>query len=329
MPRLEVIIAGAGSLQGRELDQVLRQHRFSAGVRLLDDAGSTPESALEESAEGLEPISETALAGAAAVFFAGPTAQTRRWYEAARHGGARIFDLSGELLDEPGAECLTPEQWSSRPLAADTGRLWVIPHPVAALLASLLSRIGGLTAIDAAAAMLLQPASEFGQPGMEELQAQTRNILNFQPLPTEVFGAQSAFNVHAGLPVEIQPGLAETAASIGRHLERLLANEPDLAATRPGLQVLQAPWFYGHGLSVYVQTRVQLDTGALSRALHAQETAPDMLAAGSAEDALIGPVRPDTLQPNGCWIFCALDRLRLAAQSAAKLAEMALAEQVQ
>ncbi len=326
--RRELAIVGAGGLLGRELEQVLRRQRIAAGVRLLDEASPEPESPLADTAPVTEPVSEAALAAAAGVFFAGSAAQTRRWSAAARRAG-QVFDLSGELLDEPGAQCLTPEQWQSRPLAAAGGRLWVVPHPVAALLAFLLERIAALAPVDAGAAMVLQPASEFGQAGMEELQTQTRNLLNFQPLPTEVFGAQSAFNLHAGLPPSLRPGLAETAALIGRHLQRLCAHEPENAFRLPGIQVLQAPWFYGHGLSLYVETRSPLDSAALSRALQSQASPPDMLAAGNAEQALIGPVRRDALQPRGCWVFCALDRLRLAALAAARLAELALAERVQ
>lgn len=329
--RSTLVIVGAGDLLGRELAQTLRTQRLDAALRLLDDPAAESETAMEipgETSALVEPVSEAALAGADVVFFAGSQVQARRWFDAARHAARSLFDLSGGLEDEPDAQCLTPEQWNGQPLSAAAGRLWLIPHPVAALLYALLPRIGGLAPIEAASATVLQPASEFGQSGMDELQAQTRNLLTFQPLPTLVFGGQSAFNLHAALPAELQPTLAETAALIGRHLQRLAALD-SAPIPLPGIQVLQAPWFYGHGLSLYFQTRSPLDAAALSRALYAQDAPPDMLSAVSAEQPLIGPVQPDASQPRGYWLFCALDRMRLAARMAAQLAELALQERIQ
>ena len=63
------------------------------------------------------------------------------------------------------------------------------------VLALLLLRAQKVGKIERAIVTVLEPASEHGRRGMDELHEQTVNLLSFQQLPKGVFDAQVAFNV--------------------------------------------------------------------------------------------------------------------------------------
>ncbi len=46
---------------------------------------------------------------------------------------------------------------------------------------------------------LFPPVSERDQPGIEELESQTTNLLSFRPIEQAIFDAQVAFNLLSGL----------------------------------------------------------------------------------------------------------------------------------
>ena len=63
------------------------------------------------------------------------------------------------------------------------GRL-AVPHPVAILLADLLAPLERELGLRDAVAVVLRPAADFGQDGIEELREQTVRLLNFSEIPS-------------------------------------------------------------------------------------------------------------------------------------------------
>src|SRR3989475_10148391 len=72
---------------------------------------------------------------------------------------------------------------------------YVNPHPAAIVLGRVLADLHNKFVVQAAAVTVLEPASERGNAGVDELQEQTVNTLNFQQLESKVFAGQLAFNV--------------------------------------------------------------------------------------------------------------------------------------
>jgi len=123
-----------------------------------------------------------------------------------------------------------------------------VPHPLASLLADVLRDLDRQLGVEEALAVVLQPASAFGEPGVEELRDQTIRLLNFTPVPTEVFGRQLAFNVLAGS----DPG-HDTEQRVADEVAHLLG----WPARRLAIRLVTVPVFHGH----CVQLRFRLRTG--------------------------------------------------------------------
>jgi aspartate-semialdehyde dehydrogenase len=134
------------------------------------------------------------------------------------------------------------------PGASPSDRLVAIPHPLTALLGSLLVPIRAAAGLTAVSAFVLRPASDFGEPGLEELREQTVRLLRFESTPTEVFGRQLAFNV---LPEHLFPRGEEQAGSRIVHECRVLLGAPELPLS---LSLALAPVFYGHAIAAHLAT---------------------------------------------------------------------------
>lgn len=149
---------------------------------------------------------------------------------------------------------------------APHGTRYAIPHPVALLLAEVLHPLERSFGLEEAFAIVLRPASDFGEDGVLELREQTVRLLNFQSVPTDVFGRQLAFNLIPGVSAadEVQSGAvaADVACVLGWD--------------RPGLAVRQVtvPLFYGHGIQLRIRLREGGATETLGAALAAAGLAP-------------------------------------------------------
>jgi aspartate-semialdehyde dehydrogenase len=148
---------------------------------------------------------------------------------------------------------------------SDRGR-FSIPHPLTLALAELLHPLDGSLVISEALAMVLRPAADFGQAGIDELREQTIRLMNFGEFPVEVFGRQLAFNV---LTEDQSPrDTSGTASAIASGVGELLGwREPRLS-----VRLITAPMFYGHAIQLRLRFRGDPEPDRIRSALADQDT---------------------------------------------------------
>jgi aspartate-semialdehyde dehydrogenase len=152
------------------------------------------------------------------------------------------------------------------------------PHPIALFISSLLDPIRSGCGLTDATVVVIEPASDGGDAGIEELHRQTVGALNFQDLPREIFGRQLAFNV---IPSFLQKTGPEGAGGRPERLEGQV-----LKVTGGGyglaLEVVQAPVFHCHA----ALARVVLGAGRGREDLAAAlEASPEIRVLGDDEPA--------------------------------------------
>jgi aspartate-semialdehyde dehydrogenase len=124
-----------------------------------------------------------------------------------------------------------------------------VPHPLSLLLAELLHPLDHGPGLAEAAAVVVRPAADYGQEGVEELRRQTVQLLSFAEVPVDTFGRQLAFNI---IP---QGGAACSEADLE---SRVVSGVRDLlgwTANRLTVKFLTAPVFYGHGIQLRFRLR--------------------------------------------------------------------------
>jgi len=324
-----VAIVGAGSLQGKELAEVLGDRNFpSLDVKLLDDDESLGKlETLGDEVTFIQKVRADEFRNMDFTFFAADPDSARKSWKIARDAGSDIVDLTYALEEEPGAALRSPwiERELGQPLVPELQPGPVATaHPAAVVLALLMLRVQRAAKVVRASATVFEPASEHGQKGMDELHQQTVNLLSFQPLPKGIFDAQVAFNMLSRYGEQSAPALATVENRVRKHYRKIAgASAPELS-----LLLLQAPIFHGHAFAIHMEIDQLVDVQNISQALagehinltHGADAAPSNVnAAGQSEVQL--SVLPDASQPRSFWLWAASDNLRIAASTAVECAE--------
>ena len=315
-------IVGASSLLGKELAEELNAATEAVwDITLLDaeDAGGTITAAGDE-ALVIQTISADSFVGIDVAFFASEGSTALQFRKAAHAAGAAIVDLTGALEAQPHTQVRSPLVGDASPLDLATTAA-ISAHPAAIMLALVGNKLraSGLQRI---AATVLQPASELGNAGVEEVHQQTVGLLSFKPLQKDIYDAQVAFNLVASLGSASKTNLESTRDKIFRHTRLLTGSADDSVA----LQLLQAPVFHGYTASVFLELSQPLEADALRHILlgqHSQlleeESPSNELAAGKGEVLLRVTQTPATIG-SAFWLWMAADNLRLSARNAAACA---------
>lgn len=316
-----LVIAGASSLLGAELKSLLEESRFAGwDFSLLDEelaAGTLTEAAGEPAV--ILPVQEGSFDRAQLVFFAGSSEFTKANFSAARAGIATVIDLSGGSLAEEKSQLWHPRAG----IQPEKGKSYVVPSAPAIATLSLIAALKPL-GLNRLGVIFLQPVSEAGRSGIEELESQTSQLLSMRSVGHPVFGTQVAFNLLDRFGEGSRENLSSVRERIRREINSFASNE-----VRVSIEVAHAPIFYGYTFAALAETAspstLPLLTQSCEKAgfrIWKPESGP--LGNLSADDATMHLALPDSaaLLSNIWWSWGAVDNFKLPASHAVKLAEM-------
>lgn len=324
-----VAIVGAASLKGKELAEIIEQRNFPAAeVKLLDDDETLGQlEAIRDEVTFIQSVRAEQFEHIDFTFFASDSDNTAKIWKQAQHAGSTIVDLSYGVEDDSGAMVRAPwlekDLKQSAPPELEPGPA-IIAHPAAIALGLIMTRLQSAVHIQQATAIVLQPASEYGQRGMDELHQQTVNLLSFQPLPKELFDVQIAFNLVARFGAASGQSLSKIEQRIEKHFREIAGAETLL----PSLFTLQAPVFHSHGIGLNIRLQSAEEIEKVSNALSgehisivpASQESPNNVNAAGQGDIMISIV-PDTFNLGSVWLWVAFDNLRVSATNAVECAE--------
>lgn len=319
--RFDLAIVGSSPFT-RDLRAALVERCFPyVQVRLL----GSPEGEVEITEFHGEPrivgrAEPEALEGVDLAFFCEDPATDGAYRDWPQRGGYLAIDLSeeaGTLGDLPLAHAAL-----TTPLAPRRGWL-AAAHPLSYLLVSLLAPIESRVRLTGVRGVILRPASDFGEAGVDELYRQAVNLFNFSAIPSEVFSRQLAFNLIPGEALEK-----------GRPLGALVASQVVMLLERPELPVnfflAVAPVFHGHTVALHLVFEGRPTEAALRDLLRASgdlEVGAEPLTAVEVADERrphVGLVRLDAEGRSG-WMWAVADKVAaMAADGAVRLAERLL-----
>ncbi len=316
------VVVGAPTLMGKELIEELQASAAAAAWHVLylheEDEEQTEMIAAGDEPAVVQPFTPEALQGVDLVFFAGKGETAREHWRGAVQGGAAIVDLTGALEGEAGFLVRSP--WIHGGTKPDLITAGVVAaHPAAVMLALTAERLARRLPLAQLTATVLEPASQAGKAGLDELHQQTVGLLSFQSVPKDLFDTQIAFNLQTTLGEEAQVDLPKVRTTIRRHLGILLG---EAAAVRVRFQVVQAPVFHGYTVSAFAEFSAMATEANVRSALGggvvvAEDTVPSNLAAAELGDLLLD-VREDGIREerSAFWLWMASDNLRFAARNA-------------
>jgi aspartate-semialdehyde dehydrogenase len=312
---LRAAIVGASTLLGRELAEQLNQASGAVwDIALLDDEDAIGQMTIAgDEPQVIQPLMPGSFERMDVVFFASDAATARTHWREAQTSGAGVVDMTGALAAEAGAAVLAPGVTAA---GVDlTTTVVVAAHPAAVMLALVAARLKARFGVGKLVATVMEPASEQGKAGLDELHQQTVGLLSFQAVPKDVYDTQVAFNLTPGLGADAKASLVKTAQRIGRDFAAIAAG-CELA-----LQVVQAPVFNGYTASVFVSfTDEATEQDVLDAVLGgvveaAADDVPSNLTASAQKQVLL-LARRDAAVTGGFWLWIAVDNLIFAAENA-------------
>ncbi|HEV2576224.1 MAG TPA: Asd/ArgC dimerization domain-containing protein [Acidobacteriaceae bacterium] len=328
--RLRAVIVGASTLLGKELIDELNSSHPEWDLRLAD----TPDSSGQLIAGGdealvIQPLTPEIFETCDIAFFAGDPQMTRAHWHEARSAGAIVVDLTFALQDEPGVVIRSP--WiNAGATPTSSAAVVVSAHPAAVMLGIVASRLSAAFKDVHLAATVLEPASQQGSRGLDEMHQQTVNLLAFHSLPQEVYDAQVAFNLRISVGESARLDMTQISSTIRRHLKAIAG---DSLASAISFQLVQAPVFHAYTMSVYAQLPADTDASAVGHALHGglvhlanpREAAPTNQSIVEEQGIAIA-LNLDTASAEhirGFWLWMAADNVKLTARHAIACGELA------
>ncbi len=331
--RLKVAIVGASGLVGRELLRVLEARHFPvAGLRLL----ASPRSAgttltFRGQAYVVEETTPQSFRGADLVFFSASSEVSRELVPYAVEAGAVVIDDSKAWRLEPHVPLVVPEV-NAQALASHQGIISTPNCEVTPLVLALwpLHRRNPLRRI---IVDTYQSVSGTGWAAMEELRAQTGQVLAGQQPQPQVYPHPIAFNLFPHVERFLEGGYTTEEMAIV-HETRKILGEPHLAISATCVRV---PVMVGHSLAVHAEferpfppqeaREVLLEAPGVQVVDDPQQALyPTPLMAAGGDLALVGRIREDASCPRGLALWIACDNLRKgAALNAVQIAEELLA----
>jgi aspartate-semialdehyde dehydrogenase len=304
-----IAIVGSTSLLGKELQDMLEVRDFPIGRLALFE---TEEYAglLQEFAGEIritQVISPEAFNDIDIAFFT-CSPEIMRAYVAS---GARFPELTIDLT-QAGLDGTVYLEGISNPRSLKLRGYFVNPHPATIVIARTLSRLHNRYGLQSAAVTILEPASERGNAGVDELQEQTVSLLNFHQLTNKVFEGQLAFNI---LPE--QDASERTENRIMEQLSVILGE----AFPKPLITAAQMPVFHSHVYSMFVHLLATPTVADLATELDRGTDLPSPVGVVGTDKIHVGRIRGDANHPgaNALWLFA--DNLRVAASNAIQTAE--------
>jgi aspartate-semialdehyde dehydrogenase len=326
-------IVGAG-LSAQQIGASLFERDFPfSSLRYFGAAENVGDAVeIDEKTFTVEPMER--LDGAAdVVFLTRETSWSEAEVDALVLAGVTVIDCSGRYACEPDVPLIVPECNADvlREAELPAGCIVACPDPVAVALAVVLAPLREQAGVRRVVATSLEPVSEVGMAGIDELSRQTVELLQGQSTEVNVFPARISFNVlpHLGEVGPSRDSLAEEQAVW--QLRRVL-DAPDLPVA---LNRLCVPLFFGTGIVVNIELDGQLDVVEAADTLR---SAPGILATSAEEErdisladavgqdaTVVSRLRADRSADNSLSAWIALDNSRKGrAVNGVQIAEMLL-----
>ncbi len=320
---IALALVGATGAVGRVVLEVLDD--LDVPVRKLKVFASPRSAGTTISFRGDDLRLEEPKAGAfkgfeVAIFCAGPDV-SRVWAPSAWTDGCAVVDDSPAFRMEPDVPLVVPEVNAGAAAGFRARGIVSSPSSTATALALALGPIRAAVGLRRIVVATYQSVSGVGQSGVEELERESRDLLNLrEPDPPARFPHRIAFNVIPQVGAFAEGGETVEEAKIAHETRKVLGDETlGVAAT-----AVRVPVFFGHCAAVNLATRAKLsaaDARALLEKAHgvkvvddpARRVYPMPMLVAREDTVLVGRIREDRSQENGLDLFVALENTRKGA----------------
>jgi len=316
--KYRLALVGTNSLQAQEIKRVLLAQGFPvAGIEFYDPDVTEEYSKLSEF--GNEPrvirgLARDSLEGKDLVFLAADRETDRKCGQLAAKLDFKAIDLIEAFNDAPDIPLIVAGV-NDDILDREDARVVANPHPATIILSHVFKPIVDRFGIVKAIAFILQPASAFGGPGIDELAGQSVSLLSGTGLETDVFKQQMAFNVLSHTETPNSDGFSPKERRLITEVRRVLG----LPGFPLSLSVVQASMFHTYAIMSYLELEKDADIpglqGLFQESPYLKQRASEEPCSVSCtsvtgkDEVFIGQIKKEEFFPRSFWLWSVADNL--------------------
>ena len=330
MKKINTAILGVTGAVGQELLTLLRERRFPVGeLRLLASGKSAGKKIEFQGKEiAVEEARPDSFKGIELVLSSAGAAVSRELVPHAVKAGAVVVDNTSAFRMDPAVPLVIPEV-NAEEIKKHKG-LIANPNCSTIILAVPLYPLHKAARLKRAVVSTYQAASGAGMRAMQELEAQTHEVLHGKPVTKNVFRHQIAFNLFSHDSLVREDGFTEE--------EFKMIEETKKIFKAPGIKLvpttIRVPVLRAHSESIVAEFEKPLSEEEARKILsqapgvtviddRAANYFPMPVEATGRDEILVGRIRKDPTLANSLAFFVSGDQLRKgAALNALQIAEL-------
>ena len=324
-------LVGTDSFQGKEIKGVLSKEKFpNMSLELFDPEVEEEYSKLTEhqgEPRVIFPLDEEAIKHCDLVFLAADKKTNKRYGALVSNVNFRAIDLS-ETFNTDKKIPVVVAGVNDRKILEKKPRLIANPHPVTIVLSHVFHALMPEFGLKKAIAMILQPASAFGEPGIGELANQSLDLMNGAALSKKLFKAQVAFNLLSQIEKTDECGFALKEKQVKQEVGRVFDNKNFPLS----LSFVQAPVFHTYSILSYLELDKKAEIPLLENIfkqssyfefLPPSTACPVSSVTVSGKDKIhISQIKKEKSFPNSFWVWTVVDNLTMgSALNAVEIAQ--------
>lgn len=331
MKPLNVAVLGATGAVGQEFLSILKERNFPIANLKLLASGRSAGKIIKFRGENIaiEEARPDSFKGIDLVFSSAGGAVSRGLVPHAVKAGALVVDNTGAFRMDPKVPLVIPEI-NPEDIAKHEG---IIANPNCSTLIMLvpLFPLHKAAKIRRIVAATYQAASGAGAKAMQELERQSREILEGKEPSKVVFPHQIAFNLFSHNSPIRDEGFNEEEIKMMKETKKIFHDDKiQVVAT-----TVRVPVFRAHSEALFIELRREMPLEEVYRVLRQapgvrviddrdKNYFPMPIEAAGKDDVLVGRIRKDATVENGLALFVSGDQLRKgAALNAVQIAEIA------
>lgn len=324
-----VAVVGATGLVGKELVKVLEKRRFPAtSLRLLASDRSAGKTLFVNHQEvEVQELTPKSLDGIDLAFFAAGADVSLRYAPVAARKGTLVIDKSDAFRMHPRVPLVVPEV---NPYdLKEHRRLIASPNCATIQLVMALNPLQQVNPLKRVVVSTYQSVSGTGATAIQELTAQSKQVLEGKNAIPHVYKHQIAFNLLPEIDVFLDNGYSKEEWKTIQETRKIM-HLPELALSATCVRV---PVFIGHSEAVHVEFSRPMSPEEARRILSQAPGVkvqddpsislyPYPWTVAGTDDVFVGRLRADVSVPYGLAMWVVADNLRKgAALNAVQIAE--------
>lgn len=333
-----VAIVGATGAVGQEMVQILEERNFPVGeLRLIaSEKSQGVDLEFKGTKVRVQKLDENSFKDIQIALFSAGASRSREFAPKAVKAGAIVVDNSSAFRMEPDIPLVIPEINSYA--ISDYKKRGIIANPncTTAVTLMALKPLHDISRIKRVVVSSYQAVSGAGAKAIEELRLQTLSWAKGEPLKTDVFPHQIAFNLLPHIDAFLENGYTKEEMKLHNETRKILEdNSIQVTAT-----TVRVPVFRAHSVSVNIETERKITIEKARKALNnfpgvrvvdepQNLKYPMPIDAAGMNDCLVGRIREDYTIQAGLSFWVVGDQLRKgAALNAIQIAEVLIREYV-